>query len=315
MNGPRLLLVAVVIVSSFSLVISCISLANNQINEPVGRISSISQPNGSYNGLKNINNPFNDPYFDRQWALQCMPLTSMETTNDQVIVAVLDTGIDVNHEDLTNKIIESIDFSSSHSINDLNGHGTHIAGIIAAERNNGIGIAGVASNVKLLNVKVAEDNGMVWASSVARGIIWATDRGAQIINLSLAVPSNLSTLKEAVNYALDHGVVLVAAAGNFKGTTYPASYDNVISVAAVTPDDMVWSESNDMNFITAYAPGVAILSTIPGNKYEFMSGTSMASAYVSAAASQILNQTSDSNNNGRINDEVLSQLKMLFPKP
>jgi len=235
----------------------------------------------------------------------------------ETLVAILDTGIDVTHEDLNGRVVDTIILSGSKTGEDLNGHGTHIAGIIAANRNNNIGIAGVVPNVKLLNVKVAEDNGTVWASKVAQGIIWATDNGAKVINMSLAMPSKSQPLEDAVHYAWNHGVVLVAAAGNNHTTaaTYPAAYDGVIAVGATNSTGDIWAESNDGAFVGAYAPGVSILSTLPGNKYGYQSGSSMASAYVSAVAAELISETKDANNDGKVNDEIADILKTLFHKP
>ncbi len=297
----RQLIPAIIITASIFLAIPRITLADNQANEPVATLASVSQSN--------------DPYIDQQWALKQIPvLATSEKT--EILVAVLDTGIDVSHEDLAGKVIDSVNFTKSQTTEDVNGHGTHIAGIIAADRNNGIGISGAAPNVKLLNVKIAEDNGIVWASSVAKGIVWATDRGAKVINMSLAVPAKYQALEDAINYAWSRGVIVVAAAGNYtKATTYPAAYSNVLAVAATTPDGKVWTESNDGAFVRAYAPGVSIVSTLPGNKYGPLSGSSMATAYVSAASTLLYSETTDMNSNGRVNDEVAGLVTRLFPKP
>jgi thermitase len=303
MKGIGLALIAVVVAASILLVVPGITVAEDHSNDPLAWVASVT--------------PFNDPYVDKQWALPHIPLPTIDTANNnEVLVAVLDTGIDVNHEDLAGKIVESINFSSSNTIEDMNGHGTHVAGIIAADMNNGIGIVGAAPHVKLLNVKICEDNGTVWASNVAKGIIWATDRGAKVINISLVVPANYQPLEEAVNYAWRHGVVLAAAAGNYiKTTTYPAAYDNVIAVAAITPAGELWSGSNNGAFVDAYAPGADILSTLPRNKYGYLSGSSMATAYVSAMAANSYNQVIDANNSGANNDEAVDLVKMFFGKP
>ncbi len=238
------------------------------------------------------------------------------SVGSETLVAILDTGIDVTHEDLADRVVDTVILSGSKTGEDLNGHGTHIAGIIAATRNNNIGIAGVVPKVKLLNIKVAEDNGTVWASKVAQGIIWATDKGAKVINMSLAVPSKLQPLEDAVHYAWQHGVVLVAAAGNHTtAAMYPAAYDNVIAVGAIDSAGDIWAESNKGAFVGAYAPGVSILSTLPGNKYGYQSGSSMASAYVSAVAAELIAGTKDTNNDGKVNDEIADIVKTLFHKP
>jgi subtilisin family serine protease len=155
-----------------------------------------------------------DNYSPEQWALQKMPGLQTRSGGSEILVAVLDTGIDRRHEDLAGKVTKSVNFTTSATASDAIGHGTHIAGIIAANANNSIGIAGLAPNARLLNVKVVDDEGIVWASAVAKGIIWSVDKGAKIINMSLAIPTATPVLEEAVNYAWNKGVVIIAAAGN-----------------------------------------------------------------------------------------------------
>ena len=251
-----------------------------------------------------------DPYYARQWALPRMQNLAVNTAEREIIVAVLDSGIDAAHEDLAGKIIESVNFSGSQTANDLRGHGTHIAGILAANANNHIGIAGAAPNVKLLNVKVAEDDGTVWPSKVARGIIWAVDRGARVINMSLAITSYSSKLADAVKYANEHGVIMVASAGNRVATTaYPAALPGVISVAALNPDSTVWDGSTGAGRIDAYAPGASIYSTVPGNRYEYKSGSSMAAAYVSALVALTLGGSNDAAADGQSVSQAIDSLK------
>lgn len=259
----------------------------------------------------------NDPYLDRQWALGKMPSLPLSQGSGQseIIVAVLDTGVDSNHEDLVGKIIDAKCFSDSSSSSDLNGHGTHVAGIIAAHADNSLGITGAAPDVRLLNVKVAEDSGLVWASNVAEGVIWAVDHGALVINMSLAAPSKSAVLEEAVQYAWSRGVVLVAAAGNYsKGITYPAAIPRVIAVAALNTDGTIWSDSNDGEFVDAYAPGVEIYSTLPGNGYGYYNGSSMAAAYVSALSALAFNAVEDEDADGRLNGEVVELVTSLFAR-
>jgi thermitase len=295
MKTTKLAILVALVICGLMLIPQAVS-ADEQKSEPMANLAAVSS----------------DTLVEKQWALPLIPSLPVEN-QEEIIVAVLDTGIDTAHEDLAGKVIESVNFSKSDSSNDIQGHGTHIAGIIAANADNGIGVAGAAPNVKLLNVKIAEDNGIVWASSVARGIIWATDNGAAIINMSLTVPSNYQPLEEAVEYALGKGVVMVAAAGNhIKALTYPAAYEDVIAVAATNPNGTVWAESNDGEFVDIYAPGVGILSTYPGNQYAFMSGSSMATAYVTAVTALAYNQVTDANGNGMICDETAELVGSLF---
>ena len=259
----------------------------------------------------------NDPYLSKQWALQGIPALSINGGSTEVLIAILDTGIDQEHEDLAGMVIASVNFSESQTASDVNGHGTHIAGIIAAATNNGIGVAGIAPKARLLNVKVADDNGVVWPSAVAKGIIWAVDNGAKVINMSLVIPTSSPALEQAIDYAWSKGVVLVAGAGNgIKSIPmYPAYYTKVIAVAATDVDGNVWAKSNYGDWVDVYAPGVEIYSTLPGDNYGYQSGTSMATAYVSAVAALALTTVTDANGDGFVNDEVASLLSSILVIP
>lgn len=251
----------------------------------------------------------NDEYFDRQWALtRLQPLDAWanSTSGQDILIAVLDTGIDCRHEDLVGKVAASVNVTDSPTASDLHGHGTHIAGIIAAATNNGIGIASVAPDCRLMNVKVADDSGTCYGSVVARGITWAVEHGANVINMSLVIDSPSPELQQAIDYAWSNGVVVVAAAGNDMGTrlAYPAYYSNCIAVAAADVDGHVASWSGDGAWVDVAAPGVKVYSILPDNGYGYKSGTSMAAAHVSGVAGLLLTTANDDNGNGFVNDEV-----------
>jgi subtilisin family serine protease len=167
---------------------------------------------------------------------------------------------------------------------DDGGHGTHVAGTVAAATNNGEGVAAVCPSCKLLVAKSGDENGSL-TSDVVQGIYWSVDNRAKAINLSLGSYGNSRILEHAVNYAWKHGVVVVAAAGNdnTERPSYPAAYDKVISVAATDQADRKASFSN-YGKVDVAAPGVGILSTVPGGGYEAWDGTSMASPHVAALA-------------------------------
>ena len=256
----------------------------------------------------------NDPHLEEQWALQHIhapKLWQVTAGNSQILVAVLDTGIDQRHEDLRGKIIADVNFTSSQTTEDILGHGTHVAGIIAANRNNGLGIVGLAPESSLLNVKVANDKGQSDISEVAEGIIWAVDNGASVINLSIALEEYSPQLEDAVRYAWSHGAVIVAAAGNSgsKPPVYPAFFENCIAVAALRQDGTLAPLSNHGDWVDIAAPGFNIYSTLPGNGYGYKSGTSFATAYVSGLAALLFTVVSDNNYDGRLNDEVRAAIE------
>lgn len=214
---------------------------------------------------------------------------------ESVTVAVVDTGVDLTHPDLKNKLKTSgRDFvNNDYDASDDFGHGTMVAGIIGAETNNNEGIAGVGWNCKILPVKVLDHTGTGTTDKSAQGIIWAADNGAQVINLSLGGPAGSETLRAALQYAYDKGVVIVAAAGNTGGAVlYPAAYDNyVFAVAATDYNDARASFSSVGAEIDAAAPGVRILTTVPVGyfgagslPYGYGEGTSLASPHVAGLA-------------------------------
>ena len=241
----------------------------------------------------------NDPGFESQWGpirIHAPEAWDITTASPEVRIAVCDTGIDQNHADLLGKIVANKNFTSSRSIDDKFGHGTHVAGIAAAVSNNGRGVAGVGFSSSLMNVKVLGDNGSGYYSWVAKGITWAADHGAKVINLSLGGPAGSGTLQNAVNYAWGKGCVIVAAAGNDGNgnPSYPAYYDNCIAVAATDPNDSKATFSNHGFWVDVAAPGVDIYSTLPNHKnqmgprnYGTLSGTSMAAPHVAGVAALV----------------------------
>lgn len=215
----------------------------------------------------------------------------------EVKIAILDTGIDQNHEDLEAKIGLQDNFTESDTLDDLYGHGTHVAGIAAATTNNSTGVAGVGYQSSLMNVKVLGDNASGYYSWIASGIIWAADNGADVINLSLGAGRKSIALEDAVNHAWGKGVVIVAAAGNSNNSskTYPAYYSNCIAVAATDNNDVKASFSSYGSWVDVAAPGENIYSTFPNHsytigkslKYDYGNGTSMSAPFVAGIAALV----------------------------
>ena len=236
---------------------------------------------------------YNDPYFTNQWAFaKTQVIAAWDTfhTPESIDVAILDTGIDESHADLSGRIISRANFSD-YPDGDVYGHGTHVAGIVSATVNNQKGVAGVSYEARLMSVKVLGDNGPGWWSDVAEGIRWSADNGAEIINMSLGNNYDVLYVKEAVEYATSKGVVVVAAAGNNSNSSlfYPAAYPAVVSVAATDENDQKATFSNFGSWVTMAAPGVSIISTYKGG-YSYLSGTSMASPFVAGVAALIRGQ-------------------------
>jgi subtilisin len=210
-------------------------------------------------------------------------------TGKGVKVAILDTGIDPTHPDLG--VAGGVNFAGSTKDgstnpadwNDGHGHGTHCAGIAAA-RNNGIGVVGVAPDATLYAVKVLSDSGSGYTSDIIQGLDWCAANGIKVASMSLG-GGGTTSLQAACDRAFSQGVVLVAAAGNSAGPVmYPAAYSSVIAVSATDSRDLRASFSNYGPEIAVAAPGVSIYSTYKGGSYTTMSGTSMACPHVAGAA-------------------------------
>ncbi|MEH2001709.1 MAG: S8 family peptidase [Nostoc sp.] len=242
-------------------------------------------------------------------------------TGKGVVVAVVDTGVDYNHEDLKNNIWTNskeiagngIDddgngyvddnygwnfASNSNNTLDDNGHGTHVSGTIAGENNN-YGVTGIAYDAKIMPVKALDDSGSGSYSSIAKGIHYAVDNGANVINLSLGGASSNGTLESAIDYASSKGVIVVMAAGNDGGSSpdYPASYASKsgIAVGAVDKNNKLAdfsnrSGTNEISYVTA--PGVKVYSSVPNNQYATYSGTSMAAPHVAGVVALMLSANS-----------------------
>lgn len=219
-----------------------------------------------------------------------------KTTGKGIKVAVLDTGCAMMHPDLKDQILDAADFTNSKiGPSDTNGHGTHCCGLIAAKKNS-VGVVGVAHDSKLLVGKVLSDAGAGSADMIAKGIKWAVDKKADIISMSFGSPVSHPAIKEAIDYAASKNTFLIAAAGN-EGpgpmtVGYPANYPVVLAVAAVDPKRKVAKFSSRGPGVDIAAPGVDILSTYPPKNYAKLSGTSMATPFVSGVTALLLSYQS-----------------------
>lgn len=271
----------------------------------------------------------NDQYFGSQYALQNVKQSFTNTagtvtvaagTNDADVdaveawgvttgggtrVAIIDSGVAADNSDISPQVAERVNFSDKTIVvpddYDRYGHGTHVAGIVAAISENSIGVAGVCPSCSILDVKVLNDSGSGTSSAIAKGIDWAAAHGAKVINMSLGQRVSSRTLEAAVNNAWSQGVVIVAAAGNggTQAQVYPGAYPNVIAVAATDNNDAKASFSTYGKWVDVAAPGVSVYSTFPNHLfaletqnnrsegYDILSGTSMASPIVAATAALV----------------------------
>ncbi|MBM4418958.1 MAG: hypothetical protein FJ033_11715 [Chloroflexi bacterium] len=248
-----------------------------------------------------------DPYYSQQWHLPRVgapALWDVQRGSSQTIIAVLDTGVDPSHPDLTSKLLPGLNAlgpdncgNTGATDDHASGHGTHVAGIAAAATDNGVGVAGIAWNARILPIKVLPCDGVGDDSQIIRGIDLAIANGAHIINLSLGGPGSSVLLEAAMQRAVQAGILVVAAAGN-QGTTipyYPAASAFALAVGSTDTNDRLAVFSNRGPHIAVTAPGVSILSTYrtdltnwdvaPG--YQYKNGTSVSTPIVTGAAALI----------------------------
>jgi Subtilase family/N-terminal of Subtilase family len=266
----------------------------------------------------------NDPSFALQWGLtriHCPAAWDRTIGSANVVVAVIDTGIDLDHPELAPLLVGGTDmvdlganptpppdfrfegdFQGRDNIpQDEVGHGTHVAGTIACLSNNNSGVAGVTWSCRLMPVRVlarivqianpADVRGVGSAADISAGIRWAVDNGARVLNLSLGGPVDTQVERDAIAYAIAHGVAVVAAMGNGgfgAGASFPAAYPDVVAVGAIDQSDHRAGFSQIGPHIDIAAPGVGVLSTVWDNGFATMSGTSMATPHVAGVAALVL---------------------------
>ena len=251
----------------------------------------------------------NDPFFAYQYGpqkVQAPDAWDVTTSNGNIKIAIIDTGVQLNHPELAIKLWPGYNFVEGNlNPNDGNGHGTHVAGIAGALTENSLGIAGIAPSASIIPVRALDNSGNGTLSNIANAITYSTNAGAKVINLSLGSSQGSITLENAINYAWNQGVVIVAAAGNEASNTltYPAAYQNVIAVASTDINDQKSDFSNYGTWVEVSAPGSTILSTYTGSYYAYLSGTSMACPHVAGLAALLAAQ---GKNNVQIKNTILS---------
>jgi subtilisin family serine protease len=244
-----------------------------------------------------------DPLLAQQWEHPRLRLGEAQqtATGDGVVVAVLDTGVKADHVDLAGQVLpgyNAIERVRGRTGDGGDGHGTRVAGMIAAIAGNGIGMAGAAPDVRILPVKVLGHDGNGKMSDVAHGIEWAVQAGADVINLSLAGESSSSAVRSALGKARDAGVVVVASAGNLGAqgnpVMYPAAHPETVAVGATNQFDRRAGFSGYHDYIDVVAPGVGVTSTtISASLFDTWHGTSASAPLVSATAALALEASGD----------------------
>jgi subtilisin family serine protease len=322
---------------------NALSVLNNNKNKSLFQyiekdsVVGVNKPSKPNPPVVNPNVIPNDPSFNQLWGLHntgqsggtpdadidAPEAWDLQTGNPNLVIGVLDTGVDYNHPDLLGNIwtnpgeiandgidndnngyvddVRGWDFAyNDNNPSDVDGHGTHVSGTIAGKGNNGVGVAGVAWNAKIMPLKFLDDSGSGYLSDAILAVNYATAKGVKITNNSWGGGGFSQALYDAINAAGQAGALFIAAAGNSSANAdvnpmYPAAYnlDNIISVASTTRTDALSSFSNyGLASVDLGAPGSDIYSSIPGGGYDTYSGTSMASPHVAGAAALLWSQNS-----------------------
>lgn len=236
----------------------------------------------------------NDPRYPSAWHLPRIgaPWAWDESLGDGVVVAILDTGVDPDHPDLAGQLLPGWNFYDDNAdTSDVYGHGTKVAGTVAAVGNNATGVASIAWRAHLLPVRISLPSGSAYVSTIATGLLWAADQGADVANISYAV-SGYSSIQSAADYMRSQGGLVVVGAGNSGSASTTAPSDSVISVSATDSNDSLAGFSTYGGFVDLAAPGVGIWTTTDGGGYAAPSGTSFSSPVVAAVAALVMSANS-----------------------
>ncbi|MFO7969334.1 MAG: S8 family peptidase [Bacillota bacterium] len=272
--------------------------------------SNIDYSSTTYLNQNKVTNRLNPPlnnqrpdYIGEQYYLEHINIFdawNLETGTEDVTVAIVDTGIDTDHEEFVGRISELsynvvTEEVGIEAVEDIRGHGTQVAGIIGANRNNDLGIKGMTDNVELLIIKADNDidentEHTYFNTNIANGITYAVDNGADIINLSLGSISLSPQIQDAVDYAYENQVIIVASAGNDANDKdyFPASFETTIAVGSIQEDYSLSIFSNFGDYIDVVAPGSGIWTTTLNNSYGSVNGTSFSAPQVAGALALLL---------------------------
>lgn len=244
------------------------------------------------NGVTSLSAAANDPFLDKQsYLAQTRTIEAWDTVdrNESIVIAIVDTGVDLDHPDLRANLVAGVNLvEPKKPPDDDNGHGTNVAGVIAAIGNNSRGVAGMLWKAGIMPIKALEPSGRGDEDKLGAGIRYAVDHGAKIVVLSVGLLRNDSYLQEVVQYAEDRDVLLVAASGNDEGRVirYPAAYPTVLAVGGIRKDNTIEQRANFGPELDLVAPW-SVFTTAVGGKYEYRDGTSMAAPQVAAAAAMV----------------------------
>jgi thermitase len=235
----------------------------------------------------------NDPYFGSAWHLAKIgaPTAWDSSIGAGVTIAILDTGVDATHADLSARVVPGWNFYDNNSnTSDVHGHGTGVAGAAAATLNNGTGVASVAGAARIMPVRIADANAWASWSTVAQGLTWAADKGARVANISYVGVAGSSSVRSAAQYMQGKGGLVVVAAGNNNRDEGISPTTTMIPVSATDSADLKASFSSWGDFVAMSAPGVGIWTTVRGGSYQTWQGTSLASPVTAAVVALMMSR-------------------------
>jgi len=259
------------------------------------------------NQVHTINYTPNDPLYSQQYhhtRIQADLAWDLHTGGSGAVIAIVDTGVDLQHSDFAGKLTAGYDFvNNDTNADDDQGHGTHCAGIAAAQGNNGYQTAGVSWGARIMPVKVLSSSGSGTTANIIKGVDYAKNNGAHIISMSLGGGGYSQAFQDSINSAWAAGKIIIAAAGNSNtsAVSYPAAYSNVVAVASTTSTDARSSFSNYGSWVDVAAPGSNILASANGGGTTTMSGTSMATPVVAGLAALLKTKNTAASNSTIVN--------------
>lgn len=233
----------------------------------------------------------NDPYFGSAWHLAKVGAATAwdVSTGAGVTIAVLDTGVDASHPDLSARMVPGWNFYDNNAnTSDVHGHGTGVAGAAAATLNNGTGVASIAGSARIMPVRIADANAWATWSRVAQGLTWAADQGVRVANISYNGVAASSSVRSAAQYMQGKGGVVVVAAGNNSKDEGISPTTTMIPVSATDSADLLTSFSSWGDFVAMSAPGIGIWTTVRGGSYQTWNGTSLASPVVAGVVALMM---------------------------